>query len=91
MTGLLDEMRNHDLREIPIPVTHKDTENGWYKTISKIERDVQSHEGLTVRYIQERIRAGSATPALKSQANPTYGFHPRNSKIMTPGARTTSR
>jgi hypothetical protein len=52
--GLRDEMIQQNMREIILPITYKDTEDRWYRSSAKIERDFQ---GLSVRPMgRERIR-----------------------------------
>lgn len=57
-SGLFEEMRKQNIPEIEVTLTYKDSRNRWYQTLSRIERDVMAHGGLTVRYVrQERAEA----------------------------------
>lgn len=48
--GLFEFMRQNDLRDTTLPIRYKDSNERWYKTICRIERDVvHAHDGLLVK------------------------------------------
>ena len=69
--SLFEVMRRLAIAEIEIPILYKDEDNRWYKTLSKIERNVKAKGGLLVRYVdQTAVDSFSLSPVARSETLP---------------------
>jgi len=53
--SLRAEMVAQGIANIDIPIHYKDDENRWYRTLYKLERNVEASGGLVLRYIRQEF------------------------------------
>lgn len=69
--SLFEVMRRQAIAEIDVPILYKDEDNRWYRTLSKIGRNVKAQGGLLVRYVEQTaVDSSSLLPVARSETLP---------------------
>ncbi len=71
-SGLFELLRKQSIAGIDLPIHYRDDENRWYRTLSRIERNVKASGGLEVRFVrQESLDLRSLPPVARSEPTPS--------------------